>query len=678
MYNLDDNVSKIQGIGPKYQTLLEKLNIKTIEDLISHYPFRYENKANKKNIADIIEPELLQIRGEIIDIQNIFTRNRKKITKGKIKDNTGTLEMIWFNQHYIKKQLPVGAIVSLYGKIEFNGKKPMLISPEILRTDETESKFLPVYPTTEGITSSWLKKQISNVLVQIEIPEYFDIDNLHKFGINKRKDSINELHKPTDEKYLSIAKKTLSFEELLFLHLKGLSIKAKWTQSKISHKFTIDENLINIFIKNLPFELTNAQNIVIGDIIDDLKSTVPMNRLLQGDVGSGKTIVAVIALLSCIQNKQNAIFIAPTQILAEQHYINLKKYIGETANIVLETNTSANVMDDSDKPLIIVGTHAILHRLDKINTTALIIIDEQHKFGVKQRSLLIDHFTEELMEENGKSTTLMPNLLTMTATPIPRSLALTFYNDLDLSTIDEMPRERKVVKTHVIKESQRKSTYKWINSQIDENGTQVFWVCPFIEQSENESLKNVKAAELELINLKKEFPNKKIEILHGRMKSEEKNKILNDFKNNKFQILVTTPVIEVGIDIPNANIIFIETAERFGLASLHQLRGRVGRSNNQGYCIVITGNQDGNYERLHYLKDIYDGNKLAEIDLKLRGSGDIYGLQQHGSLSLKIADFMDFELIKQTKKVAIEILANLNKYKAIKEKLAVITNIQNN
>ncbi|MEK9208181.1 MAG: ATP-dependent DNA helicase RecG, partial [Patescibacteria group bacterium] len=413
------------------------------------------------------------------------------------------------------------------------------------------------------------------------------------------------------------------------------------------------------FIKNLPFELTNPQKRTVGEIFLDLSSSKPMNRLLEGDVGSGKTVVAAIAIYLAYLNGFQSIFMAPTEILVQQHFrtiSDLLSPLGIRVDILTSSNKGKAGSGNVD---VLVGTHSVLSDKIKFEKLGLIIIDEQQRFGVEQRAI---------MRKKGKN----PHVLTMTATPIPRTIALTMYGDLDLSILDEMPKGRKTIKTWLVPSAKRTSGYEWIKKQIKKNGSQVFIICPFIEESE--SLTTVKAATKEFEDLKKNvFKDYKLAILHGKLKSKEKEETLKDFKNKKYDILVATPVVEVGIDIPNADVIIIEAAERFGLSQLHQLRGRVGRNDRQAYCLLFTESINGNTkQRLMAMEQTNIGAELAEMDLKLRGPGEIYGTAQHGRRFLKIADFSDFSLIKQTKTEAEKIIEKLEEYPALFKKIEEI------
>ncbi|HUS59761.1 MAG TPA: ATP-dependent DNA helicase RecG, partial [Nevskiaceae bacterium] len=444
------------------------------------------------------------------------------------------------------------------------------------------------------------------------------------------------------------------------IQLASLKRKLTWQKQKLAYQFNIDQEKILKFSQNLPFELTSAQKRALREIFADLAKNTPMNRLLEGDVGSGKTVVAAAAIFVAYLNGIQSALMAPTEILANQHFKTLNQLL-IPLGLKISLLTGGQKKTESNFDLII-GTHALIHKRAKFKKLGLAIIDEQHRFGVEQRAKLI---------HQGKT----PHVLTMTATPIPRTIALTLYSDLDLSVLDEMPPGRQKVKTWVVPPQKRKSAYQWIKKQIKATKNQAFIVCPLIEESQHETLQAVRAVTSEFKKLKKEiFPDLKLGLLHGRLKSQEKRDILEKFKEGKLNILVSTPVVEVGIDIPQATIMMIEAAERFGLAQLHQLRGRVGRSNQQAYCLLFSEQlNEKTLKRLKALQQINIGMKLAEFDLQLRGPGEIYGTQQHGFTQLKVASFSDLPLIKKTKKAASQTMAKISLYPSLQQKLKEYT-----
>lgn len=655
MVSLEDKVGSIKGVGPKSEILLNKLEIFTIKDLLYHFPFRYEDRTRIYKISELTPNQEYPLIVKIAKITNIFTNRGFRITKATVEDSSGQADAVWFNQHFISKSLIPGTTILLTGKIDQDNKRPTFNSPEweIIDPSTDIEKYLglvPVYWTTEGISSKWIAKKIAEVLDNVEVEEYFPAFFREKYKLEHLNDAIHLIHHPKSFDELDKSKLRLSFDELLWLHLRGMKIRNDWNNKNTGHKVALPSDQHKNLLKEFKFELTDGQNRCIEEILKDLSDTQPMNRLLQGDVGSGKTVVAEVSLLAALSSGFNALLLAPTQVLAMQHYEKISKHFNALGYEVDLLTSNIKIKLESKKPTLVIATHSILHHMEEYQNVGLIVIDEQHKFGVSQRSKIIDHYTNE---------NIVPNLLTMTATPIPRSLALTFYGDLDLSVIGEMPGGRKPTITKVIKETERTVVNGAIKTLLKDN--QMFVVCPFIEESNVETLKSVKSAETEFIKIKKTFAGFKSELLHGKTKNKEE--IIEKFAKGQIDILVATPVVEVGIDIPNANIILIETPERFGLASLHQLRGRVGRREKQGYCFLIASeNIETGFKRLKNLETIHDGNKLAELDLKMRGPGNMYGTEQHGYRSLRIADITDIELIKKTKEAATGIFQETEKY----------------
>ncbi len=648
-------------IGPVYARKLHRLNIKTAEDLLTHFPFRYQNFSLLSKIASVQEGEVVTISGKIEMIKNEYTRNRRRLQKAKIIDETGSLDVIWFNQPFLIRTLHAGDEVNLSGKIHRSGNKLVMESPdyELKRSDPIHTgRLVPIYPETAGLSSKWLRSRIYPLLKNLgdAFEEFLPTDILEKNELIDEKEAIKQIHFPDNEERAQLARKRLAFDELFLLQLKGLKLKREWAEETVGHRLSISKykKEIEDFWNRIPFDLTDAQRRVIGEIFHDLSSEKPMNRLLEGDVGSGKTVVAAIAMYLAHLNGYQATLMAPTEILALQHYqtiSNILKPLG--VKIALLTGNKRLKEEDLESNIFI-GTHALLSQKLKVQNLGLVVIDEQHRFGVEQRAAL-------------KQKGINPHLLTLTATPIPRTIALTLYGELDLSYLNQMPPGRKPVKTWVVPDGKRAAAYNWIKNQIQENGSQSFIICPFIEESE--TLSSVKAATVEYENLKKTvFPNLKMALLHGKIKPKERSEILEGFRMKKFDILVATPVVEVGIDIPGATIMLIEGADRFGLAQLHQFRGRVGRNDIQSYCLLFLtppgvkenpiSPSNRSLGRLKAMESHYFGAELAEIDLKLRGAGDIYGIKQHGLSSLKIASFSDFELISKTRKIAEEFLEN--------------------
>ena len=671
--NLATPVEKLFMVGPAYGRRLKKLGIKTTNDLLYHFPFRYLDYSLISPIAKIQPGETITIKGEVKSIRNEYTPKGKRLQKAKIADQTGIVEVVWFNQPFLVKILKPGLKVSLSGKADRFGQKIVLVSPEyeILKSNRPihTGRLVPVYHETYGISSKWLRSRIAPLIKNLvpSIEEFLPSKIIKKYDLLELKIALEQIHFPKTKKRANEARRRFAFEELFLLQLAALKRKKEWQKQKLASKFSLDQEKILEFINSLPFTLTSAQKRCLREIFDDLAKGKPMNRLLEGDVGSGKTVVAAAAIYVAYLNRVQAALMAPTEILAHQHFKNLNQLLSPLGlKITLLTSGKRKSEDDFD---LIVGTHALIHKRAKFKNFGLAIIDEQHRFGVEQRAKLI---------HRGKT----PHLLTMTATPIPRTIALTLYGDLDLSLLDEMPPGRQEVKTWVVPPQKREAAYNWIRKQVKGTPNQAFIVCPLIEESHHETFHSVRAVTTEYERLQKEiFPDLKLGLLHGRLKSKEKNAVLEKFKEGALDILVSTPVVEVGIDVPTAIIMMIEGAERFGLAQLHQLRGRVGRSKEQAYCLLFSEQRSPRaLKRLRALERIRIGSKLAELDLEIRGPGEIYGTRQHGFLNLKVASFNDLPLIKKTKEAAEETIDNLNLYPLLKERLKeyTIKNIEPN
>ena len=626
-------------VGPIYQKRLEKIGIKTFKDLIYHIPARYLDFREKSPISRLSIGESITIKGKVDSIKNLYTRSGKKIQLAQVSDKSGSVDVIWFNQPFLIKTIKEGETYSFSGKVDWFGRKKAMISPLI-----NTFGIVPIYPETYGISSKWLRGKIKTAyqLIGGEITEYLP----QTYGFLDLPSAIKEIHFPNDPDRAKKARERLAFDELLALQITNLKRKSAWQKNHPVYNLEINRKEINQFIDNLPFKLTVSQNKVIDEIIEDLQKPYPMNRLLEGDVGSGKTVVAAAAAFIAFLNGCQSVIMAPTQILAQQHFDTLNNLL-QPFKVRISLITSAITEKDLGRCDIFVGTHSLIHQKINIDKVALVVIDEQHKFGVEQR--------EHLVKKIGKKN-ISPHVLTMTATPIPRTVALTFYGDLDLSTLNETPEGRQKITTWVVPKEKRDNAYKWIDRNIQKIGSQVFIVCPLIEESESETLKDIRSVTKEYQSLKKIFKGRKLGLLHGKLKMEEKNKVVDDFRSRKLDILVATPVVEVGIDIPNATIMVIEAADRFGLAQLHQLRGRVGRSDIKSYCLLFYQNEgEKSKARLSAMEKGISGFELAELDLKLRGPGEIFGLRQSGIPELKIASWTDIDLIKKAKEAAEEI-----------------------
>lgn len=658
--DLNSKVSTIQFVGSYFVKKLKVVKIETIEDLIYHTPRSYDDFSQNSTILETQEGEKVTIQGQVISIKNIFTRSGKKIQRAQVSDGLGVLEVIWFNQTYLTKTLPIGTWVSLSGKLELTGKKRAMIAPKYEKVPQSTlsstihtGRLVPIYPETSGLSSKWIRSRISSILPTIlkEIQEYLPEEIRNKENLIPLPAAIEKIHFPKNYQDVEVSRKRLAFDEFFKLQLNALHRKESWKKKNKAFKMIKSKKKVLSFLKTLPFFLTNSQNKALEEILENMGNVDAMNRLLQGDVGSGKTVVAGAACYFAYLNGFQSVFMAPTQILASQHYKTLKNLLEPFGlNIYLILSGKQAKEKQLKHPDILIGTHALLHRPHIFDNVAFLVIDEQHRFGVSQRALLTK-------SNKGKS----PHVLTMTATPIPRTVALTIYGDLDLSILDEMPTGRQIVKTWIVPPQKRANAYLWIEQEIRKTKSQAFIVCPLIEESDKETMKSVKAATAEFNYLKENvFSKLKLGLLHGKIKYAEKEKVMQNFKKGKIDILVATPVVEVGIDIPNATIMLIETAERFGLAQLHQLRGRVGRGVKQSYCLLMTESKSEKVQtRLRALEKNFSGAKLAEIDLQMRGPGEVYGTAQSGFPELKIGDYSDLELISSARKTAQEMLPQL-------------------
>lgn len=675
--SFDTPVAQLPLVGPIFARRLKRLEIKTAEDLLYHFPFRYEDYSVISTLASLQPGETVTVCGTLETIKNEYTRHGKKIQKAQISDGTDSLPVIWYNQPYLVRTLRPGQKVNFSGKIDLFGNKLIMEVPdfELIRYNPDGSaletihtgRLVPIYPETSKVSSKWLRSRLKAIFEPLldQIEDYLPIPLLRENNFLSLKDALSQIHFPKNMEMVDRSRARLAYDELFLLHIGGLKIKREWEREVVGHPLSIAKYKTEIsrFWDKIPFDLTGAQNKAVREIFTDLAKSQPMNRLLEGDVGSGKTVVAAIAMYISFLNGYQAALMAPTEILAFQHFETISKFLTPLGLKVALSTGSKKIGHENSHFNIIVGTHALLSRKLELDNLGLIIIDEQHRFGVEQRAQLRQKGTN-------------PHLLTLTATPIPRTVALTLYGELDLSFLNEMPPGRKVIKTWVVPEEKRQAAYRWIEKQIGQEKIQAFIICPFIEESE--TLSSVKAATKEYEHLQKEIlPDFKIGLLHGKMKSKEKEAAISDFKEGKIDILVATPVVEVGIDIPAATIMLIDGAERFGLAQLHQLRGRVGRSSRQSYCLLFT--ESPSYQvnkRLKAMESYHSGADLAELDLKLRGPGELYGTRQHGLPQLKIASFSDFDLIEKTRADAQKILGSdldLYQYPLLKAKLKKIT-----
>jgi len=696
--NLDTEVGKLSGVGPSYVKKLNKIKIKSVKDLFYHFPRRYDDFSKVTPIKLLRAGENTSIKGVVWQSGNKRSKRGVFVTEIVLADESGTIKAVWFNQPFLKNTIKSGDEIILAGKPEWNLGSLQFNSPSYEKVANQKSPILPknmegldhsageyrhtagiipVYPETEGLSSKWLRYKIKPLLKFVDdIKEYLPEELRKKYNLLNINDSLKELHFPGNNAILEKAKRRVDFEEMFLLQLAVLSAKKELQKEKAA-EISFDKEYAKKFVAKLGFNLTNSQRKAAFEILKDMEKAVPMNRLLEGDVGSGKTLVAAMALSMAAHKGFQAVIIAPTEILAKQHYETLFKLLPEF-KLLLLTGSSAESVDIKKQKKniskqkndclqlisigeanIIIGTHSLLQEKIKFHNLGLVVIDEQHRFGVEQRAYL--------RKENNNG--LTPHFLSMSATPIPRTLTLTIYGDLDVSILDEMPPGRKPITTRLIENSKRVGAYKFLEDQIDE-GRQIFVVCPLIEESDKLGVKSVEK-EFEKLD-KVIFPHKKIAMLHGKMKSSEKEKIMRDFEKGEIDILVSTSVIEVGVNIPNATIMMIEGAERFGLAQLHQFRGRVGRGKHKSYCFLFSDSRnDITLKRLYSFVSLQDGFKLAEIDLETRGPGEVFGKSQHGLPDIKTRNLLNITLVKETRKAAIEFLKenDLENITLLKEKV---------
>ncbi|MDO8487779.1 MAG: ATP-dependent DNA helicase RecG [bacterium] len=650
--DLTASVTSLGGVGTITAGKLAKLGVNTVFDLLYHLPFRYEDRRQVSLAKSARVGETTTVIGTISAVKNVFTKNGKRLQTATFTDASGTLTVIWFNQMYLSRVFTPGTEVALFGKVDFFSGRPALISPEYeLVTAESSAihlrRLVPIYPETAGLTSKWLRTKIYYLLPQLEA----DFMPSNSTKLQPWAQALHAAHFPSSLEGVTSARHRLAFDELLLLELAAKLRREKWAKTRLAHPFQIDQEKVLEFINRLPFALTGSQNQSTKEILADLSKPIPMNRLLAGDVGSGKTVVAAVGTYVAHLNGWSSLVMAPTQILATQHFHTLSALFAPLG-IKVELVTGSRKLPKDSQWDILVGTHALFSQTLQLTKVGLVVIDEQHRFGVAQRTLATSL---------GKS----PHILTMTATPIPRTVALTMYGDLDLSTLSDLPIGRLPVKTWVVPEPKREASYTWIAQQMATTHSQAFWVCPFIDQSD--SLTSVKAATVEFEKLKKVFGKFKLALLHGKMKAADKDKVIASFQKKEIDMVVATPVVEVGLDIPGANIMVIEGADRFGLAGLHQLRGRVGRSSQQAYCLLFA---DSATPRLQAMEKYHSGQQLAEMDLKLRGAGELYGTAQHGSVQFKVATYADFDLLPQAKAAAQQLFPKLSKLPTLRSLVA--------
>ena len=654
MVDLDKDVKYVKTVGPNRVKLLNKLNIYTLKDLIEYYPRDYEDRSKPKNLYECTDGEEVLIEAMAAGRITEMHKGRMTISRLIVKDQTGTCYMTWFNQGYLRDKFQPGRMYRFFGKISNKNGRLEMNSPVYDEIDQSKNtgKIIPIYPLTYELKQNTLRKIIENGLAEVKgklpetLPEYILKEN-NLWDINN---TIERIHFPIEFSDFNKARERLVFEELLTTQLALLKLKNNYEHETDGIQFSKDVYMSDV-INILPFKLTKAQLRVLEEIDRDMESNKPMNRLLQGDVGSGKTVVAMIAAYKAVKSGYQATIMAPTAILASQHlesFQGILEELGIKTELLISSVTKKKKSEILEKLQsgeidILIGTHAILEENVVFKNLGLVVTDEQHRFGVKQRGTIAS---------KGQN----PDVIAMSATPIPRTLALILYGDLDISIIDELPPNRKKIETYAVRKNMEERVNNFIRKQITE-GRQAYIVCPLVEENEDmEGLQSV--IELAEKYQKETFSEYKVAYLHGKMKPKEKDEIMERFKNGEIQILIATTVIEVGVNVPNSSIMVVENAERFGLAQLHQLRGRVGRGEYQSYCILkYEGNSETIKQRMKVMCDTNDGFIISEKDLELRGSGDFFGTEQHGLPEFKIANlFEDIGTLKKVQGLAIKIM----------------------
>lgn len=654
MVDLDKDVKYVKTVGPNRVKLLNKLNIYTLKDLIEYYPRDYEDRSKPKNLYECTDGEEVLIEAMAAGRITEMHKGRMTISRLIVKDQTGTCYITWFNQGYLRDKFQPGRMYRFFGKISNKNGRLEMNSPVYDEIDQSKNtgKIIPIYPLTYELKQNTLRKIIENGLAEVKgkltetLPEYILKEN-NLWDINN---TIERIHFPIEFSDFNKARERLVFEELLKTQLALLKLKNNYEHETDGIQFSKDVYMSDV-INILPFKLTKAQLRVLEEIDRDMESNKPMNRLLQGDVGSGKTVVAMIAAYKAVKSGYQATIMAPTAILASQHlesFQGILEELGIKTELLISSVTEKKKTEILEKLQngeidILIGTHAILEENVVFKNLGLVVTDEQHRFGVKQRGTIAS---------KGKN----PDVIAMSATPIPRTLALILYGDLDISIIDELPPNRKKIETYAVRKNMEERVNNFIRKQITE-GRQAYIVCPLVEENEDmEGLQSV--IELAEKYQKETFSEYKVAYLHGKMKPKEKDEIMERFKNGEIQILIATTVIEVGVNVPNSSIMVVENAERFGLAQLHQLRGRVGRGEYQSYCILkYEGNSETIKQRMKVMCDTNDGFIISEKDLELRGSGDFFGTEQHGLPEFKIANlFEDIAVLKKVQRLALKIM----------------------
>ncbi len=669
--SIDSSITIVKGISSSLAAKFYKLGVKTVRDLLYFFPRRHLDYSQRKSISQLTEGEEETIIANVWQAREIRLGGRRS-TEAIVGDETGNVRVVWFNNPYLAKKLPTGTRVVLSGRVSLFSGRHVFESPEWELVEDRElihtGRLVPLYPLTQGLRPRQVRKLMREVIDQWawQLEDFLPAELKERCNLLELPQAITQAHYPEGEAVKAQARVRLAFDELFLLQLGVLSKKRDWQESQPGSPFNVETSALETFLKSLPFELTTAQQKVLKELLADLQKPQPMSRLLQGEVGSGKTVVATAALLLAAANGYQEAFMAPTEILAEQHFATIcqllsrvgheegEGYLRSYSGFLPRPLTVALLIGDISQVRkqelqqrildgeidIVIGTHAIIQKGVEFRRLGLAVVDEQHRFGVTQRSAL---------RQKGFN----PHVLVMTATPIPRTLALTLYGDLDLSVIDQLPPGRQAVKTKWLKPQQRESAYAFIRREIA-SGRQAFIICPLIEESE---VIQARAAVAEYQRLSEEvFSDLKLGLLHGRMPAVEKDKVMRRFRSGELDILVSTPVVEVGIDVPNATVMLVESADRFGLSQLHQFRGRVGRGQEQSYCMLLAENpSEVARERLDIIEKVQDGFVLAEEDLKLRGPGEFFGTRQSGLPDLRMAKLSDVALLELARSEAIKL-----------------------
>ncbi|MFC1624487.1 ATP-dependent DNA helicase RecG [Candidatus Omnitrophota bacterium] len=656
MKDLSASARFIKGVGPSKLKLLNRLSIETVEDLLYCLPRRYEDRTKIKSVSETQHGKFETVKVKVLAFGERTTKRGLSIFKMAVGDSTGVIHATWFNQPYMKDRFKLGQELILYGKVEkLNYLQINNPEYEILEDAKEDSvnmgRIIPIYPLTENLNQRWFRNVLKFTVDRYVggILDTLPYDVRRRNNLMALKEAVRNIHFPVSDIVMEKARHRLIFDEFFLLQI-GIALKRCRVKIDMNgYKHTLEGDLIDRFKQKLPFKFTGGQSKALKEILQDMKSPKPMNRLLQGDVGSGKTIVALYAIILTVENGYQGALMVPTEVLAEQHYKNISTLLeGLKINVVRlsgdlkpkERDRRKHMIETGEADLV-VGTHALIQEGVNFKRLGLVVIDEQHKFGVMQRAFL-------------KSKSMNPDVLVMTATPIPRTLAMTVYGDLDVSTIDELPPGRRDIKTLYFEDRNREKAYKIAGEQV-KIGRQVYVVYPIIEDSQRSDLRAAVKMHKELSNL---FPDLKVGLLHGKMRSLDKERIMRDFKEHKVDILVSTVVIEVGVDIQNASCMIIEHAERFGLSQLHQLRGRVGRGRFLSYCILVAGPKTEEAKhRLNAMLKTQDGFKIAEEDLEIRGPGEFFGTRQHGLPELKIGNIVrDRNIMEVARAEAIELV----------------------